>query len=292
MEITYEGALKRASFCLREAGIANPRFEAELLLATVLNTDRLRLVTAQPALLEEADCRRFEEALKRRANHEPLAYISGEKYFFGRRFLVNRKVLIPRPETELLIEEALRWLEKSAFGNEKSLRILDLGTGSGNLAITMALELPSAEVWAVDLSPAALQVARQNVSLYRLEERVKIIEGFYFDPLEDHFQTPSFDLIISNPPYISQAELDELPSSVAAFEPWAALDGGADGLDSYRVILKKLPAHANHPALVMVEIGSTQEQAVIRLFKKRGIFRMIGCRRDLANHPRLIFGLL
>jgi len=292
MKRTIKEALKRASFCLREAGIENPRAESELLLANILGIDRLRLLTAQKELLTDPDYRKFENSLKRRANHEPLAYITGEKYFYGRPFVIKPEVLIPRPETELLIDQAKGWVKGNTDFVQGGLRVLDLGTGSGVLAITLALELPFAEVWAVDIAPAALNLAGQNASLFNLGERVKFLQGSYFDPLGCINPAPRFNLIVSNPPYISAAELDRLPASVVRFEPRNALYGGEDGLECYRAILKKISLYVEPPAMLVVEIGSTQAQAVTALFKKSGLFRLIGCRRDLANHPRAILALL
>ncbi len=292
MKRSFTEALQRASFCLHEANIDNPRTEAELLLANVLGTDRLRLITAQADLLTDTDYRNFEEAWKRRANHEPLAYITGEKYFYGRPFVIKREVLVPRPETELLVDQAIGWVKGNTDLIKGGLRVLDLGTGSGVLAVTLALELPSAKVWAVDISSAALKLAGHNASLYNLGERVKFLQGSYFDPLDLISPVPRFNLIISNPPYISAAELVGLPASVVKFEPRDALYGGADGLDSYRAILKKISLYVEPPAMLVVEIGSTQAQMVTTLFKNSGLFRLIGCRRDLANHPRAILGLL
>jgi release factor glutamine methyltransferase len=292
MDITLEEALKRASFCLHHAGIDNPRAEAELLLAKILGLDRLRLLTKMQDILAETDYKNFEVAWKRRSNHEPLAYITGEKYFYGRPFVIKSDVLVPRPETELLIDLAVRWFKYNNDLRQGGLRVLDLGTGSGVLAITLALELPSAEVWAVDISQTALNLAGQNAVLHGLGERIKFLQGNYFDPLDRIYPAPRFNLIVSNPPYISAAELPELPVTVAQFEPPVALNGGADGLDSYRAIIKKAALYAEPPALLLVEIGSTQAQSVTELFKKSGLFRMIGCRRDIANHPRVILGLL
>lgn len=292
MNRTREEALKRASFCLRQAGIDNPRTEAELLLANILSVDRLRLLTTQKDLLADPDYKNYEDALKRRANNEPLAYITGEKYFYGRPFVINQNVLIPRPETELLIEQAVGWVKHNAVITQNGLRVLDLGTGSGVLAITLALELPSAEVWAVDIDPAALNLAGRNAAIYNLGERIKFLQGSYFDSVDLINPAPRFNLIVSNPPYISAVELAGLPAAVVKFEPRDALYGGVDGLDSYRAILEKIALYAEPPAMLVVEIGATQAQAVIALFKNSGLFRLIGCRRDLANHPRAILGLL
>lgn len=292
MKRSFKEALQRASFCLHEANIDNPRAEAELLLANVLGTDRLRLITAQTNLLTDTDYRKFKEAWKRRANHEPLAYITGEKYFYGRPFVIKHEVLVPRPETELLVDQAIGWVKGNTDLIKGGLRVLDIGTGSGVLAVTLALELSSAEVWAVDISSAALKLAGHNASLYNLGVRVRFLQGNYFDPLDLINPAPRFNLIVSNPPYISTAELAGLPASVVKFEPREALYGGADGLDSYRAILKKISLYVEPPAMLVVEIGSTQAQTVTTLFKNSGLFRLIGCRRDLANHPRVILGLL
>ncbi len=292
MKDTYKEALKRASFCLRQAGLKNPRAEAELLLASVLDVDRLKLITSLNEEFDPSKGRKFEAALKRRASLEPLAYITGEKFFFGRRFHVSPEVLIPRPETELIIEEAILRVDSVRKKSSENLTILDLGTGCGNLAITLALELPDADLYAVDVSSAALEIAFLNAREHDVENRIKFLQGSYFEALEKQQEELCFNLVVSNPPYISLREMERLPASVGSFEPQEALDGGEDGLDGYRHILNDLACHVEEPALLLVEIGSEQRAAVTELFRKSGLFRMIGCRPDLAGHPRVMIGLI
>jgi release factor glutamine methyltransferase len=290
MNQTYREALQRASFCLREAGIEQSRFEAEIMLAKLLKIDRTSLIAHQDDLIEEVTRLGYEAAIQRRVSKEPVAYITGEKYFYGRKFIVNRTVLIPRPETELLIEQALMWT-KSCFKHREELNILDLGTGCGNLAINLALELPLAEVWAVDISKPALETARENAHLHKVKERIHFLESNYFSAIRG-LKMPLFDLIVSNPPYISSKEMASLPRSVVDYEPHQALDGGKDGLGAFRKILGDVAGYARKPTFLLLEIGANQREEVGILFRESSIFRMIGWRRDLSNHPRLYFGLI
>lgn len=290
MNQTFGEALQRASFCLREAGLMQPRFEAEILLASLLNDDRVKLITCQDDLLEEATWLHYEEMIRRRAKKEPVAYITGEKYFYGRKFFVNRNVLIPRPETELLVEQALRW-SQSCLKFKDKLQILDLGTGCGNLAISLALELPLAEVWAVDISKAALETARVNAGYHQVTKRIHFLESNYFNAFNG-LTTPLFDLIVSNPPYISSKEMTTLPGSVVDYEPHQALNGGRDGLDAFRKILTDLEGYARKPTVLLLEIGANQQVAVGRLFRESRAFRLIGWRVDLSGRPRLYLGVI
>jgi len=290
MNQTFGEALQRASFCLREAGLVQPRFEAEILLASLFNDDRVKLITCQDDLLEEATRLRYEEMIRRRTKREPIAYITGEKYFYGRKFFVNRNVLIPRPETELLVEQALRW-SQSCLKSKDKLQILDLGTGCGNLAISLALELPLAEVWAVDISRAALETAGANADFHQVTKRIHFLESNYFNAFKG-LTAPLFDLIVSNPPYISSKEMTSLPGSVVDYEPHQALNGGRDGLDAFRKILTDLEGYARKPTVLLLEIGANQQVAVGRLFRKSRAFRLIGWRVDLSGRPRLYFGVI
>lgn len=291
MTTTCQEALRWASFCLRKAGVEKPRAEAELLLSAIIEVDRLKLQLSLDCELCGSAVQRFEEAVRRRAGGEPLAYISGEKYFYGRRFKVDQRVLIPRPETETIIEEALFRINAGFDSNRRRLKIIDLGTGSGILALTLALELPAAEVWAVDVANSALQVARDNARLYDLEDQVIFRQGSYFKALEGIEPRPKFNLIVSNPPYISREELVKLPLSVGGFEPHLALDGGEGGLDGYREFLGDLARYVEPPALVLAEIGAGQKEAVMNIFKRSGLFRLLGCRLDLSGRPRVIYAV-
>jgi release factor glutamine methyltransferase len=292
MRKTYKEALKWASFLLHQKGIEASRLESELLLASIAQLDQIKLLLHHDDDLDENLYERYEEAVRRRADDEPLAYITGEKYFYGRSFAVNASVLIPRPETELIIEQALLLVNVVLKGEKSKLKILDLGTGSGNLAVTLALEIPEAEVWAVDISSAALETAAENALFHNVGNRIKFLQGDYFMALKAMKETSRFKLVVSNPPYISRQEMAELPVSVRKYEPLTALSGGEDGLDSYRQLLADIGKHVVKPAFFLAEIGSGQKEAVADLFRESDLFRMIGFRYDLAGQPRLITGLI
>lgn len=251
-----------------------PRAEARRLLAHALGTT-IEALVARPERPIDADAQaRFAALQSRRAQGEPLAYLVGEKEFFGRSFAVSPAVLVPRPETERLVEIALDRLAR-----QPAPRVLDLGTGSGCIAITLALECPPAIVVAVDCSGEALQLARDNAR--RLGARVEFLLGDWFEPVRGRF-----DLIVANPPYVAGADphLDEL-----RHEPPHALVGGADGLDQLRRIVAAAPAHLNSGGRLMVEHGQDQGKGARALFERAG-FVEVATVRDLAGLDRVCVG--
>jgi len=288
--VTVEEALRRASFCLGRAEIEQPRAEAELMLAYYLKVDRLGLIMNNDHLLPQDILARFQDAVKRRGRAEPFAYITGEKYFYGRCFSVNKNVLIPRPETELIVEGAVEWVVRRFGLAGQKICCVDLGTGSGALAVTLALEIPGAEVWAVELYDAALQTAKKNAAKFGVEEKIHWIRGSYFQALDMVGAPPGFNLIVSNPPYVSRADMEKLPSGVKYYEPSEALHGGDDGLDGVRMILEGLPRFMKKPAIVLVEVGAGQKEKVEDLFRKTRLYDSISWRCDLAGWPRVIEG--
>ncbi len=284
---TIQEALRRASFLLKSAGIESARTEAELLLAYCLGNKRLHFFLHGNSRLSDETFRAYERIVNRRCNNEPLAYITGEKYFYGRPFFVDRRVLIPRPETELLVDRAKSLCAEFYQAGKVGCRVLDLGTGSGILAVSLALELSDCQVYAVDISEEALAVARHNAKLFNVEQHVIFLQGCYFEALKntEHFR---FQLILSNPPYISASELEDLPHSVSGFEPKQALYGGTDGLDAYRYIIKGVGSRIARPGALLLEIGAGQQKAVEEMLKRAKIFNSIHCEFDLAGHPRVI----
>jgi len=285
-------ALQRASFYLEQAGVEQPRAEAEILLSHLMKTDRLQLFLNRTHQMDPAVDAVFQEAVKRRSCGEPSAYITGEKYFYSYRFMVNRNVLIPRPETELIIESALKWVEYMKDQVDQPINCVDLGTGSGILAVTLALELPGSDIWAVDLSEAALDTAKQNAEVLEVKNRISFLQGSYFKAFANLEPKPCFNLIVSNPPYISKNELAVLSKEVKDFEPIEALWGGEDGLDGYRDILAGLPPYILSPGLLLFEIGAGQQKQVEDLCMQTGLFRSITWRHDLAGHPRVLEGII
>ncbi|HHX87687.1 MAG TPA: peptide chain release factor N(5)-glutamine methyltransferase [Firmicutes bacterium] len=288
--LTVQEALNRASAIFKEAGLEYPRQEAQILFSRVLDWDRLKVVLEANTNLSQMQADRLKVAVKRRANGEPLAYIAGSKEFYSLEFTVNPAVLIPRPETELLIESALEWADRAGYSRGKGVLAVDLGTGSGNLAVTLAVLWPRAQFKAVDISAHALAVADENAYRHGVQDRISWYRGNYFSALSGIDPPPKFNLIVSNPPYIPQAELARLPLPVKGFEPLEALNGGADGLNGYRRLLSGLSRHLLSPGLVAVEIGAGQYQDVSGLFKSTGLFHRIEVRHDYQGRPRVVEG--
>lgn len=286
--ITVEEALQKASFRLKQAGLEQPRNEAEILLMSLQGWDRLKLFLERVSVLDKNSINVFWTAVERRAHNEPLAYIIGMKEFYGLDFSVNRKVLIPRPETELLVDAVLEW---AGTREETSFQGVDLGCGSGNIAVTLAYHLPEACFYAVDFSSEALQVAKANALRHGVYKRIKFIQGNFLDAFSKVEPTPLFNLVVSNPPYISEAELKNLPHMIRDYEPRLSLNGGPDGLAAYRNILALLPHFLKAPGMIALEIGSTQGDALLSLCQKQAFFQKLILLNDYQNFPRILIGL-
>ncbi len=261
------------------AGVASPRLDAELLLAHALSCDRVRLYLDFDKPLGAAELAAFRELVRRRAEGEPVAYLTGVKEFHGRRFRVDARVLVPRPETELLLEAALPALTEGGAA-------LDLCTGSGALAVTLALERPGARVTATDLSAEALEVAAANAAA--LGAKVVLLQGDLFGALPS--PPPRFDVIVANPPYVPSGEWDGLPREVRR-EPRLALDGGSDGLRLLSRIAAEAPRFLVPGGLLVAEMHESHLEALPRLCREAG-FASAEARRDLAGLPRLVVARL
>lgn len=249
--------------------------EAGLLLGHVLAWSEAEVIARSDAELDESTRRRFESLLARRLEGEPVAYLLGEKEFYGRRFQVDDRVLIPRPETEHLVELTLELPLPSRPS------ILDLGTGSGCLACTLALEIPSSRIWASDISPDALAVAHRNLQQHDLSNRLQLVGADLALPID----LTRFDLIITNPPYIGEEEAAALSSEILDFEPRTALFAGAEGDVVYRRLLTELAA-LRSGCWVVAEIGANQAD-LIRQLTAESVFLLQEIHQDLAGRPRV-----
>lgn len=278
-------AFREASSFLEGRGIKDPMFEAELLLRHLLEWDRARFFMRLSENWPEALDKRLEAWLQRRAQGEPIQYIVGDQAFYGRRFLVNQRVLIPRPETEILVERVMDEAE-DRWGHQ-ALRVVDVGTGSGAIAITLALEKPHWQVTAIDLSQDALEVAKENARLHQVDGRIRWLEGSYLSGLS--IREP-IDILVSNPPYIPSRIIEQLEKQVRDYEPRLALDGGEDGLNPYREICQAFARWENKPRLVAFEIGYDQGKAVSELVKKIPGATQVSVYQDLAGLDRVVMG--
>jgi release factor glutamine methyltransferase len=262
---------------LRKKGFESPRLEAQILLAHALGCKKIDLYVRHDEEPTEDRRTAFRETIKKRAEGMPVAYLVGHREFYSLEFAVTPAVLIPRPETETLVMEALRRLKPL-----ESPRVLDLGTGSGAIAVAIARQHKTARITAVDVSSPALAVAIGNAQRHGVADRITFLEGDLFAPVAGQ----TFDLIVSNPPYIADAEFAALDVGVREFEPRAALAGGPDGLDFFRRIAADVQTYLSPGGAILVEIGATQEAAVRDLFAAR--LDPDTSVKDSAGRPRVV----
>ncbi|HEX4627902.1 MAG TPA: peptide chain release factor N(5)-glutamine methyltransferase [Gemmatimonadales bacterium] len=282
-EWTIETVLRWATDDFRARGIENPRLDAELLLGRALSATRIQMIVDAKRPLLGDELARFRALVKRRRAREPVAYILGEREFHGRTFLVDRRVLIPRPDTETLVDVALERTRHVSM----SMRALDLCTGSGCVAVTIARERPTSFVVAADVSVDAMAVARDNamrLGAYNVAFR----SGDLFGAVEGSCR---FDLVTANPPYVPSAEIASLQPEIREYEPRLALAAGEDGLDLVRRIVAEAPAHLADGAVVALEVGAGEAAATVELFDDAG-FVDVTVRRDYARIERVVSGVL
>jgi release factor glutamine methyltransferase len=280
---TIAETLKRATERLRAAGVLNDLLDAQSLLAEALGRDRTYLIVNFNQELPDELMARYQALIERRAAGEPLQYITGRQEFFGLEFEVTPDVLIPRPETELLIEETLRLVHQFPAGRRASQPvIIDLGTGSGCIAVTLARELSGARIVATDISPAALSVARRNAARHGLARRISFVCG---DQLSAFSDEPFADFIISNPPYVAWHELATLQREVRDWEPHLALTDFSDGLGFYRRLLCEAPARLQPDGFLLCEMGYSQAERIRSLINESA-WREPRVLEDLQGIPR------
>ena len=279
-------ALRKIGSRLAPAGIAEPRREARLLLAAATGLSPAELVAEPKRPLDEAAAGRLAELARRRESREPLSRILGRREFWSLSFALGPETLDPRPDSETLIEAALAWRgPRRGRAEGPTLKILDLGTGTGCLLLALLSELPRAEGLGIDAQPGAVAVARANAETLGLGARARFRIGDWGQGIGQRF-----DVILCNPPYVPAAEIDRLEPEVARFDPWLALSGGNDGLDSYRALALQLPDLLAEEGRAFIELGFGQVAAATRLFEAGGL-QAVDCRSDLAGIPRcLILG--
>ena len=270
----FAGAIGKAASLLSAAGVETARLDAEVLLAHAAGIERAGLFARLRDQIPQAIGARFDESIRRRARREPVAYVTGEKEFFSLSFHVTPDVLIPRPETELLVEEVLRRAPANA-------RVLDVGTGSGCIAVALAVRRPDLRVTACDVSPAALAVAVENARRHGAEARIRFVASDLFGGFDAH---DHWHVIVSNPPYVA-ADEDLAPE--LAWEPSAALRAGADGMAVIRRLLVEGVARLAEGGRLLVEIGATQEEIGRGAARQAGLTE-VEVLTDLAGHPRLL----
>jgi release factor glutamine methyltransferase len=277
-------AAATAASMLRRARIKTPELDARLLLCHAAGRTHEEMIAERDAELPPETAARFGALVGRRLTGEPVSRILGIREFYGRPFRIDASTLDPRPDTETLIEAALHIAEEK-FWRDAPIRVLDLGTGSGAILVTLLAELPKASGIGVDISPPALTIARSNAEALGVGPRARFVASDWFDALDD-----SFDLIVANPPYLAAAEIVDLAAEVRDYDPRVALDGGADGLAAYRRIAGGLGEFLGPGGAGLAEIGFDQAEAVLGLLRQAGLGVEDGkCLwRDLAGRPRVV----
>ncbi len=275
--------IDKAARRLEASGIESARLDAELLMAAAAGVTRAAVITGS-VNLSPATLNSFETMIARREKREPIAYIVGHKEFYSLDFEVSPAVLIPRPESELVVAAALEFIAEAP-----DARVLDIGTGSGAIAIAIAVNAVRARVTAVDISADAIAVASRNAGHHRVEDRVALRRADCFDILDGGPALGSFEMIVSNPPYLDDSEIAALEPDVRAFEPRVALSAGAGGLDILRRIAAGAPRHLAGDGELIVEVaaGDATKAAVVKLVEQAGL-RVVSVINDFAGHPRVV----
>jgi release factor glutamine methyltransferase len=266
---------------LAQKDCESPRLDADVLLAHVLECKRIDLYGVRHEEIATDDVRkRYRELIRQRLEGCPVAYLVGRKEFFSLELEVTRDVLIPRPDSEMVVLECLKLAKTTP-----AARILDIGTGSGNLAIALAKNIPAADVTTIDISQKALDVAGRNAARHGLSERVRFLQGDLFAPIP---AGETFDVIVSNPPYIPHGEIAELAPGVRDYEPHLALDGGPDGYAVFDRILRDAPRYLKEGDTLILEIGTEQEQPARQRIEAAGVFQLAPTVFDFSRHPRVL----
>ncbi|MCX8037817.1 MAG: peptide chain release factor N(5)-glutamine methyltransferase [Candidatus Sumerlaeia bacterium] len=274
--------LAESSRFLAARGVANARFEAELLLAHVLSVPRAAFYSGREQSLKPQQESVFWKLVKRRGAGEPVAYLTGEKEFYSLPFEINRSVLVPRPETEWVVDAALEVLREKGKSSANTT-FFDVGTGSGVIAVALLVNLAGCRGWASDVSAPALELARRNAKRHGVDDRLTFLRADLFGDSD-----AVVDVVVSNPPYVAESERAELSASVLNYEPHEALFGGPDGLDVIRRLIAHAPRHLKSGGTLVFEIGYGKAPAVRQILVADGRWGEIDIRNDLAGIPRVV----
>ena len=280
--LTVLESIKLSTEYLQSKGIESPRINAELLLANILNCKRLDIYLKFDQPLKEDEIKIYQEYIRRRGKFEPLQYIIGSVEFFGLEFKVNKSVLIPRPETEILVETVI-----SSVPKEELVKILDIGTGSGNIAISLAKSLLNTKITAIDNSPEALGIAKENAKLNSVEERIEFVNESIL--MDNNYSTKKYDIIVSNPPYVPASEFQNLQPELKVYEPRIALTDENDGFSFFRIISSKSKSILKEKGKLFFEVGKDQFQKVEEILNENN-FKNITVKKDYQNIERVIYG--
>ena len=281
--VTIEKLLKDGIDIIKQREFNSPKLEVELILCYLLQKDRIYLHLNRKEEVSEEIKDKFYKLAEKRNNGYPLQYITNSQEFMGLDFYVQEGVLIPRPDTETLVETVIN-IVKERYNKE--IKILDLGTGSGAIALSLAYYLRNSFVTAIDISDIAVETTKINIKKHNLNN-IKVIKGNIFEDILGE----KFDVLVSNPPYIESDEIKNLQTEVSVYEPRLALDGGVDGLDYYRPIVELFKEICEENGVLAVEIGKQQKESVEEIFLNSKVFKEVKAYRDLAGNDRVIIGM-
>ncbi|MCA9041289.1 MAG: peptide chain release factor N(5)-glutamine methyltransferase [Planctomycetaceae bacterium] len=282
---TVKRILEWTTAHLQKHGSESPRLEAEILLAHARKCERIQLYTRYEEQLTDGERAAMRDLVTRRAQREPVAYLVGYREFYSLKYQVTSDVLIPRPDTESLVMEAL-----DLARSWKEPRVLELCTGSGCIAISFAANHLGAQLIATDISPAALSIAQTNAARHQVTDRIQFREGDLFQALREEEREQKFDLILSNPPYVCTSELETLEPDVARYEPRLALDGGADGLDLVRRIIQESVRYLSPTGHLLIEMDPEQVEATLQFVHAETDFKTARFLNDMTGRPRVFHG--
>ena len=285
LKVNIKEVLAMSVDYLKKHNIDNPRLDAEVLLAHLLNKDRIQLYVSFDLPLQKIELDQYRQMIYKRAHNIPVAYLTGNKEFMSLDFNINENVLIPRPETEQLVESIIEYCENN---NIIEPNIVDVGTGSGVIAVSLAYYLKKSRILGIDISKKALELAKSNIKKYEIDDRVKVVRGDILTPLIK-VNKNNVDIVISNPPYIRSDEIEKLSEEVKK-EPKLALNGGNDGLKYYKQIIPQSEKVLKKGGLLALEIGFDQDNEIIDIFDSN--WENVEVKKDYADHKRMIFAIL
>ena len=282
--ITVRQALQQALERLKER-VSTPLLDSQVILCRVLNVDRLYLIINKDKILTKEETEEYNKLIEKRFEGLPVQYITGSQEFMGLMFHVEEGVLIPRPDTEILIEKVLDRIDVNNRYN-----IVDIGTGSGAISVSLAKLIEGAYIYSIDISRKAIDMGRKNAENNGVGSKISFLNGNLFEPLEKTDIIGKVDILVSNPPYIPTEDIENLQIEVSRYEPRIALDGGVNGLDFYRKIIDGAPKYLKEDGLIALEVGYNQSRKVIDIMVEKGKYVDIQITKDLAGIERVISG--
>ena len=286
-ENTIRNSLKYAIAILKKSKIEFPEINADILLAYILSCDKTNLYTNPDDVISTSDICKYNKLIHKRVSHVPLQYITRRVEFMSLDFIVDERVLIPRPETEILVETVLKKTDNNLY-HDRTITVIDIGTGSGNIAVSLAKNISDIKIYASDISQEALAVANENIQRHDVTDKIQLLHGNVFEAFSSNVKNGQVDFIVSNPPYVSKSESKNLEPELIDHEPLLALIGGEDGLFFYKQIIKDAADWIKPGGYLIIEIGETLAYSIIKLMQNELHYDEIEIINDLQGKERII----